>query len=93
MSKPQEIELGNMVQDKITGYSGIVTAITYWLNGCTRCGVQSTELEKGLPQEPQWIDAPQLRVISETKNLKSKNQKGPGGPTPMPKLNPVDHGR
>lgn len=87
-----KINLGEEVEDTITGYTGIVVAITYWINGCTRCGIQSTELEKGLPQEPQWIDAPQLEVIKKAENPKSKSQNRPGGPKPSPKHNPIDKG-
>lgn len=62
MDNNKTIKLGDRVADNITGFQGIVIAITYWLNGCTRCGVQSTELEKGLPPEPQWFDTPQLKI-------------------------------
>jgi hypothetical protein len=79
--------LGDKVKDSITGFQGIVVAITNWINGCTRCGVQSQNLdEKGLPSEAQWFDEPQLCVIVE-QEVKIGNKKG--GPTPPPKLNPV----
>ena len=41
--------LGFTVKDIITGFTGVVTAKTVWLNGCIRYGVQSRELKDGIP--------------------------------------------
>lgn len=39
------VNLGQVVRDRITGYSGVVIGRTDWLYGCVRYGVQSTELK------------------------------------------------
>ena len=57
------IKLGDKVKDSITGFTGVVTGITTWLNGCVRIGVQHEKLKDGVPSETQWIDDVQLRVI------------------------------
>ncbi len=54
------IQLGDKVRDSITGYSGIVVAITEWLYGCRRIGVQAQELKDGKPVEECWFDEQRL---------------------------------
>jgi len=77
-------KLGDEVKDKITSYSGIVTAITTYLNGCTLIGIQSKKLDKdGQPQKIVWFDEPQVELIS-SKKMKggNKNEGGPMRSTP-----------
>jgi hypothetical protein len=56
-------QLGDRVKCRITGYSGIVTAITHWLNGCRRLAVQDEKLKDGKPSETQHFDDEQLEVV------------------------------
>ncbi len=46
MAKDKSIKLGDRVKDKVTGYTGIVTGITTWLNGCARMGIQAETVKK-----------------------------------------------
>ena len=46
----EDIHLGDRVKDKLTGFSGVVVAITEWLNGCTRMAVQPEKLVEGKVQ-------------------------------------------
>ncbi len=57
------IRLGDRVKDKITGFTGVVTGITTWLNGCVRMGIQGTPLKNGLPLATEWIDEAQLKLV------------------------------
>lgn len=62
----ESIELGSYVADVITGYSGVVIAITHWLYGCVRAGVQSKKLkEDGTFPEAVWFDIKQLFIVEE----------------------------
>jgi len=61
------IGLGDYVRDRVTGFRGIVTGITYWLNGCIRVGIQGEKLNSGVPSETQWIDDVQLTVVTKGK--------------------------
>ena len=54
------IELNDVVEDRITGFTGVVIGRTEWLYGCVRFGVQSEELKDGKPLEHQWFDEQQL---------------------------------
>lgn len=66
MSK-RRIQLGDEVKDSVTGLKGIVTCITLYLNGCTRCGVQPKLGKDGKIPESWFIDEPQLVVVIPNK--------------------------
>lgn len=78
----KKFKLGDRVRDKITGYEGVVTSITFWLNGCVRLAVQATVLKDGKPVEAEWIDDQQVELAQEGKGEKKKPR---GGPMPNPK--------
>ena len=73
------------VKDTITGFTGIVTGRTEWLNGCIRYGIQPTKLKDGLPVECQHIDEEQLELVSRPK--KKVKSTPSGGPQNDPNLN------
>lgn len=50
------IKLGDLVRDRVTGYTGIVVGITEWLYGGRQIGVQSRYLLGAKPQDPVWFD-------------------------------------
>lgn len=79
------INLGDMVRERFTGFEGVATAETKYLNGCNRIQVQPLELKDGIPQEGIWIDKKQLSV----KKLKTtkKETEETGGPMEVPSNN------
>ena len=78
-----EIELGSRVKDKVTGFSGIVVAVTIWLTGCVRYAVRPEELREGKRIEDDWFDEIELDVVDEphailrTKPKPKERQAGP----------------
>jgi hypothetical protein len=57
------VHLGDEVKDKISGFKGVVTGITFWLNNCARAVVQPKELTKeGKPKDSETFDWMQLEV-------------------------------
>lgn len=74
------INIGDRVKDKVTGFEGIVVAETNWLNGCTRCGVQSLTLKDGIPIDLVWFDRPQLELM--TSRVVAPGVRTTGGPLP-----------
>lgn len=59
-------ELGDRVQDPITGFTGIVICISFWLHGCTRVGVQPEGLDAdGKPIEEHHFDQSQVVVTEQ----------------------------
>ena len=61
--KKIEVGLGMEVKDTVTGFKGIVTAMTYFLNGCVRIGVDPPVGKDGKQTESVYIDAEQLTVV------------------------------
>lgn len=72
------INLGDKVRDKITGFTGVVTGMTTWLNGCVRVGVQGITLKDGTPTVVEWIDDVQLQVVEA--GVAEIVPPGPAGP-------------
>lgn len=70
------INLGDKVKEKITGFEGIVTAKTEWINGCVRLSVQSPKLKDGKPLEVQWFDEGDLELKSKKKAEKKRHTGG-----------------
>lgn len=72
-----KFNLGDRVRDAITGFEGVVTLRSQWLNNCNTYGVQPTALKDGSPQERQPFDEPQLELV-EVKVAES--HRATGGP-------------
>ncbi len=57
------IKLGSKVKDKVTGFVGIVTSRTEYLNGCVRCSVTPKVKKDNKIIEAEWVDEMQLEVV------------------------------
>lgn len=78
---------GTRVRDKITSYTGIITARTEWINGCKRYVVQAQQLKDGKPVDVEGIDESQLELAPEQPGVPIV-PKETGGPAPTPKREP-----
>lgn len=78
--------LGDKVQDKVTGFKGIVTTRSEFINGCIRYGVQSQDLKEGKTIDPEWFDERQLELVKK-EAVKVENKRT-GGPSPTPRQSP-----
>lgn len=76
-----EIELGAVARDSITGFTGVVVAITEWLNGCVRVSIQPKELKDGKPIEVVSFDVEQVELMSPASDRVVRKT---GGPHPEP---------
>lgn len=86
------VETGDLVRDRITGFSGVAVAKTVWINGCVRWTVQPTKLSKDGAQ--RCFDHEQMMVVrkavvpaygrTEPAGTKGRRKKAPGGPRPSP---------
>lgn len=83
-SKTTEINLGDMARDKITGFDGVITGRTEWINGCVRYALQSKTLKDGKILEPEWIDSQQIEIIKPEVVKTAENPRG--GPMKDPKF-------
>jgi hypothetical protein len=58
------IMLGDLVKDKVSGFKGIATSRTEFLNGCVRFGVNASKLDKdGKIFQTEVFDEEQLEVV------------------------------
>lgn len=57
------MDLGDKVEDTISGFRGVITALTRYQNGNTRACVEAMELDAGKPIQEQWLDVYRLRLI------------------------------
>ena len=72
-----KFELGTTVKDTITGFEGLVTRRTQWLNNCNTYGVQPRELDKdGKIRECGNFDEPQLELVEKESPVKSDRKTG-----------------
>ena len=74
-----KIELGDLVKDRISGFSGIVTARSEYLNGCISVLVSPTNLDNdGKKIKGIWFDDVQLEV--EEQKAFGSLERATGGP-------------
>ena len=64
------IQLGQKVQDAVSGFEGIVTARTEWLNGCVRVTVSPRVSKDGKTgaqelKDSQVFDEEQLKIVTQ----------------------------
>jgi hypothetical protein len=79
-----QVELGTKVRDTVTGYEGVATGATTWLNGCVRYAIQGDGRKDGIPVELYWADEQQIEAV-EDKPLESAVEAGKtGGPRSDP---------
>lgn len=85
--RPTNLTLGCVAKDKISGFTGVVIAITEWLNGCQRITLQPQELKDGKPIDNFTFDAEQVEVVTP---IEAPQPKKTGGPsiTPMRSVDP-----
>lgn len=78
-----EIVLGCLAKDTVTGFTGIVNTKTEWLNGCVRYGLQPRELHEGKLIESQCFDREQVEYVGPGLNISPK-ARPTGGDRPNP---------
>jgi len=84
---PSIVELGDEVQDRVTGYKGIATGRTLWLYGCNRVAVQQ-KVKKGETkiEKAQLFDEEALVLIKKKVVKKPKDKQwGPAHIIPTQK--------
>ena len=71
-----KIKLGSKVKSIVSNFKGIVTGYCEYLNGCKSYLVQPAVGKDGIMPKAQWIDEPELKVLSGGVNLKPKETVG-----------------
>ncbi len=83
MAKVYSIHLGDRVRHKfVPGYTGIVTAVTEYLNGCRRISIQPTKLKDHMPLKEGFFDEVELAIVKRGAYRTGSQENG--GPRPVP---------
>jgi hypothetical protein len=69
------VKLGQVVTDRMTGFSGTVVARTEYLYGCVQICLNPGQLKDRKPLGCEWFDEQRLTNASEATS---------GGPSPVP---------
>lgn len=73
-----KFNLRDKVKDTVTGFTGIVSSRTEWMNGCIRYGVQATKLTKeGKVADSEHLDEQQLVLVMAAAGPKGRPGGGP----------------
>jgi hypothetical protein len=86
----KNVKLGSIAKDRISGFTGVVSARHEYLTGCDKIDITPLGLDKdGLPHKSQWFDEQACEVLSEPERGKyvdvEKAPKPVGGPSEMPR--------
>jgi hypothetical protein len=77
--------LGKLAKDKITGFTGIITAYIQYLTGCHQYGIQPNELKDGKIIEVNWFDVKRIDIIGEGVSVEDVSEvSNSGGPQDVP---------
>jgi len=63
VAKPGELTFGMRVEDLVTGFSGIITGRTEYINGYVQWLIRPPVDKDGKPIDGLWIDEIQLHVL------------------------------
>ncbi len=58
--------LGLKVEDRVTGFKGVVSSVGFDLYGCINAVINPGVDGEGKPRDSHWFDINRLRVVSDT---------------------------
>lgn len=87
----EDILIGDSVADTVTGFTGIVTSRTEYLNGCVRVAIDGKSTEGSKP-ETIYCDIEQVQLLAHTAHTVqpepahalAPQQRSTGGDRPSP---------
>lgn len=60
------VEIGDRIRDKVSGFKGIATGLTEYLNGCRQFLISAEKTENdGKKIDGIWIDEQTLKVVDK----------------------------
>lgn len=83
------MKLGDVVRDKISGFSGVATCRLDYLNGCVRWAVSPRILHEAKPVDAQYFDDEQLEIVPGQESFGCvRRETGGDRPAPTGRQNP-----
>jgi hypothetical protein len=79
MKSEHEKFMGSRVKDRVTGATGVVSCVSYYLNGCVRMLIEPAVDKDGKRPDAFYVDVQQLDVVEENV-ANPKAVKPTGGP-------------
>ena len=83
--------LGLQVEDRVTGFTGVVVSVSFDLFGCIQAVVRPAKTAEGKLEDSHWFDIARLRVTGSAPVMEVPNfdfgdvAKGLHGPAEKPK--------
>ena len=79
-----KFELGELLEDRVTGFKGTVMVRAEYFTGCVCYGLLPQKLKDGKPMDWEWIDDGLLRRVKGGKKItfRGESEKPTGGPHP-----------
>jgi hypothetical protein len=59
------MKLGQRLKDKVSGFTGIATSRTEFLNGCVRIALSPPVDKEGKMVDERWFDMQQLELVDD----------------------------
>ena len=86
-----KFDVGDLVEDVVTGFQGVVLNVSYYATGCTHYGLCSREVSKEGGDKWTFLDESRLKLV-ESRVLQSLQKEEEtvepsertGGPSPNP---------
>lgn len=80
-------ELGDPVEDRLTGFRGVITGLVYYMTGCNQALVVPRVQPDGRMPEGAWLDLQRLMWDKRGKRIVLERQSvdSPGGDLPPPR--------
>lgn len=79
MNKKEVIDLGDTVKCRYTGFIGVATSKTEFINGCIQYGIVPKWKKDERAPEEVGIDSDSLVVIKKSKRIEKENDYNNGG--------------
>ena len=79
------VKLGERVQDKISGFVGVVTGRAQYISGCSQALVAPSVDKDGNFKDGNWFDEQRLEVVAGSEVITLDNGDNPGFDRQAPK--------
>ena len=73
--------MGATAKDKITGFSGVVTGRSEYINGCVHLMLEA-KVKQGMKPIHAWFDADRCVTTKRVARKTTQRKTRPGGPMP-----------
>lgn len=73
---------GDVLMDKVTGFTGVVMVCASYATGCHHYGLLPREMATGKPADWEWLDQSRLELVQSAAVSFSFNKNVTSGPEP-----------